>query len=84
MMPKTLSRVTRALSGGRGHPGSCCIIVIDSQRMPSEPSEVQVAGVVLGGTALFRTDGQTQYGARKLISGLLGVVYESGEEEAPA
>lgn len=39
----------------------------------------QVGGVVLGGSGLFRTDGKTHYGARKLIAGIAGIEYDSGE-----
>ncbi|PNH12753.1 hypothetical protein TSOC_000245, partial [Tetrabaena socialis] len=40
-------------------------------------TESQADAVVLGGTAAFRTDGSTQLGVRKLISGLRGLVYDS-------
>jgi len=39
--------------------------------------EQQACGVVLGGSALFRADGLTHFGARKLVSGIMGVIYES-------
>ncbi|GLC37820.1 hypothetical protein PLESTB_001480000 [Pleodorina starrii] len=39
--------------------------------------EAKAEAVVLGGSGAFRTDGSTQLGVRKLISGLQGLVYDN-------
>lgn len=50
---------------------------LDSAELHHLLSTNSTKAVLLGGTALFRADGQTHYGVRKLISGIMGVVYES-------
>ncbi|CAD7701013.1 unnamed protein product [Ostreobium quekettii] len=40
--------------------------------------ETKVQGMLMGGSALFRANGQTQFGARKLISLVHGADNEEG------
>ncbi|KAG1677430.1 hypothetical protein FOA52_001885 [Chlamydomonas sp. UWO 241] len=51
--------------------------MIDSEELKRLVDEHKVGGIVMGGTGLFRADGGTHYGARKLISGVAGIIYDS-------
>ncbi|KAG2498884.1 hypothetical protein HYH03_003076 [Edaphochlamys debaryana] len=46
--------------------------------------EAQADAVVLGGSGAFRTDGSTQLGVRKLLSGIRGLVYDTDWMPRPA
>ncbi|GMH33554.1 hypothetical protein BSKO_01388 [Bryopsis sp. KO-2023] len=52
--------------------------MLSPERLQQLVEEHEVSGLLMGGSALFRTNGQTQFGARKLISQLHGVDYEEG------
>lgn len=47
-------------------------------------ARVQVGGLVLGGSALFRTNGLTQFGARHLVSRVGGDPFSNMGETAEA
>ncbi len=45
--------------------------------------EQQAGALILGGSALFRADGSTHFGVRKLISEVLGLSYAGGADWLP-
>jgi hypothetical protein len=52
--------------------------------IPPPPHSLQADAVVLGGSGAFRTDGSTQLGVRKLISGIQGMVYDTDWLPSPS
>ena len=54
--------------------------VQDSLGQSVECQALQVGGVLLGGSALFRTNGLTQFGARHLVSRIGGDPFSNAGE----
>ncbi|EFJ45383.1 hypothetical protein VOLCADRAFT_94187, partial [Volvox carteri f. nagariensis] len=57
---------------------------LSPEELQAALNETKAEAVVLGGSGAFRTDGSTQLGVRKLISGLQGLVYDSDWLPSPS